>query len=272
MAHAIRTEVHGHRGCRGNFPANTLPAFLYATGAGCQWIELDVVITGDNEVLVSHEPWMDHHTCLSPEGQPLNEAEGRAANIHRMPLAEAQQYKVQGPDNSMAHKPTLAEVVHAVHRHAAAAGKRAPRFNIEVKSDPTLYGTFQPQPDELARRVLQEITVLGIKGRCLVQCFDPAVLNAMHQQEPAVPLALLVEHDLGLEASLAALRFSPAYYSPALRLVDEALVHALRRKGIGLLVWTVNEPADMRRMFALGIDGLITDEPAEALALRAVVQ
>ncbi len=272
MAHAIRTEVHGHRGCRGHFPANTLPAFLHAARIGCQWIELDVVITGDNQVLVSHEPWMDHLACLGPEGLALSAAEGRAANIHRMPLAEARRYKVKGPGNSTAHKPALAEVVAALKQVAEAEGIPSPGFNIEVKSDPALYGTYQPQPEELARRVLHEIAVLGIKGHCLVQCFDPAVLNAMHHQEPAVPLAFLVEHDLGLDASLAALRFTPAYYSPALRLVDEDLVHALRRKGIGLLVWTVNEPADMRRMLQLGIDGLITDEPAEALALLAVVQ
>lgn len=272
MAHPPRTEIHGHRGCRGNFPANTLPAFLHATRIGCQWIELDVVITGDNEVLVSHEPWMDHRTCLSPEGQLLSEAEGRAANIHRMPLAQVQQYRVKGPGPGTANKPTLAEVVQAVRRQAAAAGRPAPRFNIEVKSEPAWYGTYQPRPGVLVELVHRQIAALGIAGHCLVQCFDPAILEELHRAAPAIPLALLLENKGGVKDGLEHLSFKPAYCSPAFQLVDAALVDALHVQGIKLLTWTVNEEADMRRMLGLGIDGLITDEPEMALALRATVQ
>lgn len=267
MAHTIRTEVHGHRGSRGNFPANTLPAFLHATRAGCHWLEMDVVATADNEVLVSHEPWMDHRTCLSPEGQPLSEAEGRAANIHRMPLAHVQQYRVKGPGPGTANKPTLAEVVQAVRRQAAAAGKQAPRFNIEVKSELAWYGTYQPRPGVLVELVHREIAALGIAGHCLVQSFDPAILEEMHRAAPSIPLALLVENKGGVKSELERLSFKPAYCSPAFQLVDAALVDALHNQGIKLLTWTVNEEADMRRMLHLGVDGLITDEPAMALAL-----
>src|SRR6218665_2343231 len=63
----VHPEVHGHRGCRGLMPENTIPAFLAAAEMGCEWIELDVVITGDGHVLVSHEPWMEHRICRTPE-------------------------------------------------------------------------------------------------------------------------------------------------------------------------------------------------------------
>ncbi len=268
MDASVITEVHGHRGCGGDVPANTIPAFLRATTAGCHWLEMDVVITGDNEVLVSHEPWMDHTTCLGPDGKPITEAEGRALNMYNMPLSAVQQYRVKAPaGNATARKPTLAEVVQAVGVCVLETGKASPKFNIEVKSDPQQYGTYQPLPAALAARVLEEITRSGLIDRCLIQCFDPAVLEELHRLAPAIPLAFLVEGAHDLSTALGHLRFTPAYYSPSFRQVDEALVAALRERNIGLLTWTVNEEADMRRMIALGVNGLITDEPAKALAL-----
>lgn len=136
---SLSVQVHGHRGCAGPFPANTVPAFLEATAAGCHWLEMDVVITGDNHVLVSHEPWMDQASCLGPDGQGISEAEGRALNIFRMPLAEVQRYAVivaGAPQGHRAHKPALGEVVEAVRDFAQAEGIPVPGFNIEVKSDP----------------------------------------------------------------------------------------------------------------------------------------
>ncbi len=242
---------------------------------GCHWLEMDVVVTGDGHVLVSHEPWIDHATCVGPEGRPLTAQEGRSLNLYRMPLQEIQRYHTlppNGPHAPTAPKPLLAEVVAAVDQLARAEGIPPVRFNIEIKSDPALYGSFQPLPGALARRVLQEIRALSIDHRCLVQCFDPAVLQAMHGLAPAIPSAMLVEQPFNVEDGLQVLGFKPAYCSPAFHLVDQKLVDELRENGIGLLTWTVNAGQDMERMIRLGVDGLITDRPAEAMALLAQLQ
>lgn len=262
------TEVHGHRGCCGPFPANSVKAFLEAARTGCHWLEMDVVITGDNEVLVSHEPWMDPATCLDPDGKPITEAEGRLLNLWKMPMAEVQQYCVTAPGGKKpVPKPTLAEVVQVVAEFAASTNNLSPKFNIEIKSDPQLYGTYQPHPAAFAARVLEEIVRTGLTERCLVQCFDPAVLEELHRVAPAIPLAFLVEGTCELAFTLDHLSFTPAYYSPCFQQVDETLVAALRERSISLLTWTVNEEADMRRMIALGVDGLITDRPELAMRL-----
>jgi glycerophosphoryl diester phosphodiesterase len=266
----MRPEVHGHRGCAGPVPENTLTAFLHAMASGCEWIEMDVVVTRDGEVLVSHEPWMNAQLCRKPDGTRMTEEEGRAANIFRMPLAEAQSFPclpstagpAAGPWPKDWRKPTLAEVVRATDRFATEHRLAPVKFNIEIKSGPELYGTYQPMPAPFAERVLNAIAELDIGARCMVQCFDVAVLEAVHAIHPDLPVALLVDNTEGLEANLRRLDFTPHFYSPDLTLVDEALVHALRGKKIGLLVWTVNEVADIRRMIALGVDGIITDHPA----------
>ena len=263
------TQVHGHRGCAGPFPANSVKAFLEAARNGCQWLEMDVVITGDNDVLVSHEPWMDPATCIGPAGKPLGVVEGRSANIFKMTVEEVQRYRLLPAIDFAPWKPTLTEVHAHIHRECAENSMPMPRFNIEAKSDPAWYGTYQPSPAVFAQSLVQEIHVVGLKGHCLVQSFDPAILEAMHRTDPSIPLALLVDNAASLEENLRLLEITPAYYSPSFQLVDEALVAALRERHIGLLTWTVNEEVDMRRMIALGVDGLITDEPVKALALLA---
>ncbi len=260
-------EVHGHRGCSGPFPANSIKAFLEAARTGCHWLEMDVVITGDNAVLVSHEPWMDHTTCLGPGGNALSEAEGRSANIHRMTVEEVQRYRLIPRDAIAPWKPTLTEVHDHLLRECAEKSVPMPRFNIEIKSDPAWYGLFQPPPAAFAQRIVQEIQVTGLRGHCLVQSFDPAILEAMHLQDPSIPLAQLVDNGEDPRTALARLSFKPAYCSPAFQLVDASLVELLRAHGIGLLAWTVNREDDMLRMIDLGVDGLITDRPDAAMHL-----
>lgn len=263
-------RIHGHRGCGGPFPQNTLPAFLHAQQLGCHGLEMDVVITGDGHVLVSHEPWMDPDTCLDPNGAPLPDAVGKAFNLYEQPLAEIQRYRVRAAEGGRtAPKPTLAEVVVAVDAAASGNGPPSPLFNIEVKSDPAWYGMFQPAPAALAHRIAEEIEQLALAGRCLVQCFDPALLNLLHGLLPQLPLALLVENADGVQADLARLSFIPAYYSAAHPLVDRALVSALHAQGIRVLAWTVNDATVMRHMMDLGVYGLITDDPEQGLRERA---
>lgn len=271
------TQVHGHRGCNDAVAANTIPAFLRAAATGCQWLEMDVVITGDEKVLVSHEPWMDHHSCRDPEGLAMTEEEGRAINIFKLPLREIQRFGCVPTDSGEAwsarpngwYKPTLAEVVNAVDASSAERRITAPSFNIEIKSERRLYGTYQPFPDRFAELVLHDVFALAIQDRCILQSFDPAVLEAVHALAPDLPLALLVDNPDAVEVNLARLGFTPHYYSTAFSLAGPHMAKTLHDNGIGLLVWTVNEEADMSRMLDLRVDGLITDRPKRAMTLIA---
>lgn len=246
-----------------------MPAFLRASATGCHWLEMDVVLTGDGHVVVSHEPWMDHLSCIGPDGSELTEAEGRKLNLHTMPLEEIQRYVVRPAKGNGrgAHKPTLAEVTESLRHWSLAASMPMPGLNIEIKSDPEWYGLYQPQPARLAEAVLKEIHELRIEQRCLVQCFDPAVLDAMHRQGTRIPLALLIDNMDGLQTNLGRLGFKPAYYSAPHLLVTGNLVEELHGLDIRLLAWTVNGLLEMQRMIDLGVDGLITDKPAEAMRL-----
>lgn len=270
-----RPEVHGHRGCRGLLPENTIPAFLKAAELGCDWLEMDVVIAADGQVIVSHEPWMDHRICLTGEGDTIRADQERTFNIYRMTVDEVQDFDcgtLRHPDfpgqvNSLQPKPTLAQVVEAVETDAMMNGWGVQSFNIEIKSEPALYGLMQPRPEEFAQRVVQQVQELNISERTIIQSFDPAVLEAVHAIDAEIATALLVDNTEGVEANLRRLGFVPTYYSADLSLMDQATVHALRARGIEPLVWTVNEVADMERMRQLGVNGIITDHPERLIAL-----
>ena len=85
-------DVQGHRGARGLRPENTIPGFLVAIDSGVTTIELDVVITKDKQVVVSHEPWMSAAICLDPSGSPLQAKEEKKFNIYQMTYDEVKQF------------------------------------------------------------------------------------------------------------------------------------------------------------------------------------
>lgn len=271
----LHPDIHGHRGCRGLLPENSLPAFLKATELGCDYLELDVVMSKDGQLIVSHEPWMRGDICTTPEGDPISAEEERTFNLYAMTVAEIQRFdcgsleheEYADQDTRSTYKPTLAQVVAAVDEHAMLSGVAAPSFNIEVKSEPELYGTFQPDPKTFALAVIDEVDALGIADRCVIQSFDPAILEAIHAERDDLHLAFLVEDKASLNEHLARLSFVPAIFSPHFSMVDEKLLHAIREKQMELIVWTVNEPADIRRMLDLGVDGIITDYPDRAIKL-----
>jgi len=152
-------------------------------------------------------------------------------------------------------------VVETVDEFALVNGLVRPDFNIEIKSDPAWYGTFQPKPDAYVDAVLATIDSLGLADRCIIQSFDPAILEAVNARYPSITLALLVDNEDGWKKNLKRLSFTPAIYSPSFALVDEKLVESLHLEDIELIVWTVNEEADIKRMLDLGVDGIITDYP-----------
>lgn len=273
--HNEHPEVYGHRGCRGLLPENTIPAFLKAVELEVDHLELDVVISGDGQVVVSHEPWMNHLICLRPNGDTIQEVDERSLNLYKMTVTEIQAFdcgSLAHPDfgsqeQVKTYKPTLREVVDAVEEHAMMQGLSAPGYAIEIKSDPALYGAFQPTPAEFVTIVTETLDALDITDRCTIQSFDPAVLEVMHAERSDIAVAFLVENADGWKDNLKRLSFEPDIYSPHFSLIDLRDVEKLHDRNVDVVVWTVNEEADIRAALALGVDGVISDYPDRVIAV-----
>jgi glycerophosphoryl diester phosphodiesterase len=266
-------DLQGHRGARGLAPENTIPAFLKAVDHGADTMELDVVVTADGNLLVSHEPWFNHRISTKPDGTPVTEEEEMELNIYEMTIEEIKLFDVgkRGhPDfpeqQSMAvTKPLLREVVQTVDRYVESQGLEPVHYNIETKSRPEWYGVFTPEPGELSQLLCEELKDLQILDRATVQSFDPATLIAMNELDSSVPQAMLVfREDQTVERMVDILGYEPDIWSPEYQLVTPGLIEEVHTRGMEIVPWTINERDQMIRLLEIGVDGLITDYPNRA--------
>lgn len=263
-------DWQGHRGARGLLPENTVPAFLLALEYPyLTTLELDIAVSQDSQLIVSHEPWLSHHTCSYPDGRPVAEADEEKLVIFQMTADAVQQFDCGKRGNERfpeqkpmeVYKPLLSEIVLAAEQRARDMDRKLPRYNIEIKSRPEWDGTKTPDPTSFARLLLREIERLGIKDRSCIQSFDTRALEAVHKLEPTMVTAYLVEELDSLEHNLAKLSFTPTIYSPYYMLVTGNMVAQIHELGMQIIPWTVNDTENMAALKELGVDGIITDYP-----------
>lgn len=272
-----RPEVHGHRGCRGLRPENTLPAFLHALALGVDVLELDVVISADNKVVVSHEPWLNPHICLDFTGRPIKPASPPQFNLYQLPYAAIRQSDCgqlrhpSFPEQVLqpAYKPLLSEVLGATEASAALLRRPPVAYSVEIKSSLASDTVFHPLPTHMLSLVLADLAHARVLSRTTILSFDSRILELVHEQMPDLATCLLAEEDQPWLVSLQQLSFIPTTLGPNFLSVTSAAVRQLRDSfpKLRLVPWTVNEVADMQHLRDLGVDGITTDYPDRLLTL-----
>ncbi|MDA8692866.1 glycerophosphodiester phosphodiesterase family protein [Saprospiraceae bacterium] len=265
-------DIQGHRGCRGLYPENTIPAFVHAMDLGVNTLEFDVVISKDNQVIISHDPYMSHHIATGPNALEITEKTEKDHNIYKLTYAEIQTYDVglkdfpRFPEQKKipVHKPALKDLIAVTE-----AKNNKILYNIEIKRRPENDEIFHPHYKTFADLVVNEITDLGIMDRTTVQCFDVATLIYINERYPNVRLVYLIENEDSPTDNLAKIGFTPYVYSPDYKLVDKELVKLCQEKNMQLIPWTVNEVEDMKAMIDLGVKGIISDYPDRLIGLVA---
>ncbi|WP_179351725.1 glycerophosphodiester phosphodiesterase family protein [Winogradskyella vidalii] len=257
-------DIQGHRGFRGLFPENSIPAFDKAIDIGVHTLELDVVISKDNKVVVSHEPYMNPVICYDVKGGIIPDALATEFNLYQMNYEEIKQFDCGSKihpiyplqEKIKTYKPLLSEVFDLVKTKQSDV-----KFNIEIKSDPSYYGIFTPHPKAYVALVLELITQEEMLSRVTLQSFDVAILEEVKKQAPEIELALLVEGNETIEGKLETLSFKPEIISPYFKLLSANAVKEYQSKAYKVIPWTINEEKDIRDMITLQVDGIITDYP-----------
>ena len=263
MASLPAFDTEAHRGGRGLFPENTIPAMLHALSLGVTTLEMDAVITNDKQVILSHEPFFNHAITTKPDGSFIEEQEEKKFNIYTMTYAQTQQYDVGMKPNPRfprqqkmkASKPLLSAVIDSAEAFALAKHRPLPFYNIETKLQPLTDNIYHPAPAEFVDLVLSIIKKKKIAERVIIQSFDPRSLQVLHQQEPHVKTALLIEgyDKRSINEQLQQLGFTPTIYSPAYELVNAALVKACHDKNMKVVPWTVNDAAVIQQLKSLAL-------------------
>jgi glycerophosphoryl diester phosphodiesterase len=271
-------DKQGHRGCRGLMPENTIPAMLKAIDLGVTTLEMDAIITKDEKVVLSHEPFFNHEISTKPDGSWVNEKEEKSLNIYQMTYEEVKKFDVglrshprfTQQQKLPAVKPLLSDMIDAVEKYCINHKKPLPFYNIETKSQPPTDDTYHPKPAEFLELLVAAIQEKKIEMRVTIQSFDIRILQYLHEHYPTFKTALLVEgfDKKTLALQLKELGFIPTTYSPAYSLVTPLLVKQCHEAGMGLVPWTVNDLEKIKELKKMGVTGIISDYPDLFLQLK----
>ncbi|WP_438743635.1 glycerophosphodiester phosphodiesterase [Bradyrhizobium sp. U531] len=282
-------DIEAHRGGRALLPENTLPAFANALSMGVDTLELDVGVTADGEIVVSHERGLNPDITrdasgayLAPPGTPFVKL--RLADIKTYDVGQIRpdsNYAKQFPDQRAVagtRIPTLSELFALVRK----SGNSRVRFNIETKIDPNRPDETL-DPEGFVAKLLGLIDAEKFSDRVMIQSFDWRTLRLVQQQAPKIPTVYLTlqrgsaptialdkatnwtaslspaDHGGSLPRTIKAA--GGAIWSPYFGDVTTALVSEAHELGLRVVVWTVNKREDMARMIELGADGIISDRP-----------
>lgn len=265
--HKLMTQ--GHRGCRGLMPENTIAAMKKAIDLGTQVLELDVVISKDKQVVVSHDSYIAAAFSLWPNGRPVTAEDQKKLILYSMNYDEIKKFDVGSKHNSgfpqqqnfPAYKPLLAELIDSADLYAKQQGKPLPFYNIEIKSEEKTDGIEQPAPPEFVQLVMAIPSPRKMNNRMNIQSFDVRPLQLLHKQHPEVQLSYLTANAKSVTDNLNDLGFTPTYYSPYYKTVTADVVKLCHDKGIQIIPWTVNTRPEIDQLVALGVDGIISDYP-----------
>ncbi|MCY1517896.1 Glycerophosphodiester phosphodiesterase [compost metagenome] len=261
-------DVQGKAGSRGIMPENTIAGMIKALELGATTLEMDAVITGDKQVILSQEPYFNHEISLTPDGKPILFKDEKKHNIYKMTYAEIRKYDVgskphprfPGQQKFKAHKPLLSETIDSVEQFVKQNRLPKPDYSIEARIIRN-GDEFQPDPATHVDLIMQVVKQKKLEKRVIIQSFDMRALRYVHEKYPHIRTSLLIDEKEDLENNLAELGFRPTIYSPYSILVGKSLVDKCHALGIKIIPWTVNSTKDIQYFMNLGVDGIITDYP-----------
>ena len=228
---AGRPLIGGHRGCPARAPENTLAAFRAAIVDGAELVELDVHLTRDGQLAVIHDE----------ETRRTTGASGLVANMTMDDLRRLDAGRYRGAEWSGEGIPELGDVL------ALAYGRLL--VNVEIKGGAVAAGV-------VARRVAEYDMARSV----IISSFEPASVAAAAVLQPPLLSGLLLDRPVR-DPVASATAVGAALLHVEAPFISAALVRALHQASIGVLAWTVNAPDEMRRLAALGVDAILSDEP-----------
>ncbi|MEJ7560152.1 MAG: glycerophosphodiester phosphodiesterase family protein [Pedobacter sp.] len=299
-----KMDVQGHRGGMALMPENTIAAMINGVKIGVKTLELDVVISSDGKVVVSHDAYMSSDFMRKPNGSDITKEEERGMSLYKMTYDSISKFdagskphpRFPNQAKMKTYRPLLSNLIDSVEAYVKANKLKPVYYNIETKISPAGDGVYNPTPDVFVKTMMDVINKKAIKSRVIIQSFDVRTLQILHKTEPKLKLAMLAfgkanvldklktqglsaedEKKLkqsplfngtgGFEEDIKKLGFVPSIYSPYYTSVDAEMVAKVHAKKMLILPWTVDEEKDMTALGQLGVDGIITNSPDKLVKL-----
>ncbi len=290
-----RIQIYGHRACRGLYPEQTMPAYNEALRIGVDYVDMDIAMTKDGEIVVTHDLYLNPNLTRDQNGIWI--PEDAKIKVYDLTLEELQKFNVgmlkpgtryasffpnQRPVDTFI--PTLRSVIQEVKKRT---GDRV-GFQIEMKPDPT-HPELTPNPREFASALYKLLKEENVLDRTEIQAFDWRCLIELNKIDSAVKTAYLSDHTTEVMTDeekgtwmagelpknhgyslpqmvhdLHGFCWEPYEMDLTKEQVDEAHEHGLK-----VVVWGWPEEeggqefnlARIKEMIEWGVDGIISDRP-----------
>ena len=306
---AAKLEVYAHRGARSYAPENTIPGYATGLAIGTNWVDMDIVMSGDGEVIISHDIRLNPDIVRGADGKFITERK----QVKSLSLEEIKKYDVGRLDTASAYSkffpaqvgmdgiamPTLREVI----RYVISKTNKKVGFQIEFKTDPE-HPDWTYTPAEFAtalNKILQEENIAGI---CEIQSFDWRCLYELQKLDRNIKTAYLTEWDNETGTPYSFFDPDPAKaglwtggvlvkdhknsipqmvkdmggtcWEPEDVELTKATLDEAHRLGLKVVVWTwpehsrtVFNPDLVSKLISWGVDGIITDDPGMLISMLA---
>lgn len=244
-------RVVAHRGDSKHYPENTLPAFESAVRMGIDVVETDIHITKDGKLVIWHDPTLERNTDGSGkvEDHTLDELRRLDAGYTFTPDG-GKTHPFRGKGVTIC---TLAE-----------AFERCPgqRFNIDLKTKcPEIVDEFIRVVREHGAEDRICAASFHLENLERLRAFAPDILTSVTTAE-VVPLLLRQKLHILPRAFKRKIIFQVPEKQAGIHVVTKGFVEAMHRRGAVVMVWTINDEETMRRLFSIGVDSVMTDDPA----------
>jgi glycerophosphoryl diester phosphodiesterase len=262
-------DKQAHRGGRGLMPENTIASEKNAINYDCT-LEMDLQMSKDKKIVVSHDAYFNSDFCLTPAGDSMTKKDGLSRLIYDMPYDSVAKYDVglkpypTFPKQKKIHeiKPLLSVLIDSVEAYAKEK-HHINHYNIEIKSNAKYDGKYYPTLQEYVDSAMKIILDKGIASRTMMQSFDVRALRMIREKYPKIQTSYLVgaNDKKTVQGYIDELGFKPDIFSPEFSLVTPELVKAFHEKHILIIPWTPDTLEEMQRLKDMGVDGEITDYP-----------
>ena len=269
-------DAQAHRSGMGLYPENSIPAMKNSLDLGVNTLEMDLCVTKDGKVILSHDRYFEPRYTTKPDGKEMQRDE--RVYLYNLTYDEITKYDVgmrytrSWPHKACvpAVKPLLTEAVAFVENYTKENGLTPVKYNIEIKSDYTssdgVEGKDWLEYKEFVDACAPVIASLNLGDRLVVQSFDDRALNYLHEKYPEFTLSYLIrDHDVDFDKFMGLLTFQPEWLSPPHQNVTAEFMAEARARGMKVVTWTVDETAEIKRLMDLKVDGIISNHPDSLL-------
>lgn len=247
--------IHGHRGARSIYPENTLPSFKYNIEHGIDVIEVDLQITKDNELVIYHYKNINTDICSGP-----------IKPIKSLTLKEIKEYDCGSKKNPNFPEqrivpgeriPTFLELIDLIKTYK----NKNILMNVEIKTEKSL--DTDSEVYNFCKVLVDIIHKYNISNNVIIQSFDTRALQYVKEIDPNIKTSYLLENKLDTIDNIIKIskKLGVEIISPDFNLIDKNFVKKMQDNGFEVLVWTVNDKDDVKKVIEYGVDGIISDDP-----------